>query len=61
MYQMTNQLDHVIKISLGYMVIKALRPHLKFVVFIGWALQIGVSLPHGHEIVTLISLLRIRP
>ncbi len=23
------------------MVIKALRPHLKFAVFIGWALQIG--------------------
>lgn len=41
------------------MVIKALKPHLKFVVFIGWALQIGISLTHGHEIVTLIGLLRI--
>jgi hypothetical protein len=57
MYQMTNQLDHVIKISLGYMVIKALRLHLKFAMFIGWALQIGISLPHGHKIVTLIGLL----
>jgi len=54
---MTNQLDHVIKISLGYMVIKALRPHPKFAVFIGWALQIEISLAHGHEIVTLIGLL----
>jgi hypothetical protein len=56
---MTNQLDHVIKLLLSYMVIKALKPHLKFVVFIGWALQIGISLTHGHEIVTLIGLLRI--
>lgn len=41
------------------MVIKALRPYLKFAVFIGWALQIGISLAYGQEIMTLIGLLRI--